>query len=280
MQKSDYRRELIMLRSMQSGYTGHARLEQRTLMGDLYVVISAPQPEDLRGVLACPGRNGWHAAEVCAMRTDPRGQISGRFHYDPRAVSGREMDAYTQLLAVRPRDGSIVLAGNLKGGAADWTAMQEAVRALYVRADPVPELKWFESPPEEQQETPEAVSESAAPEEPVPDEPDGGTQAASEENADVSGETDGDEPEPKEAEDDGVPEADGFIFVRVPVPCTYGPVRAAIGLRREDDRITGVCYAVSGSRQAEPPAGMEDYVWTDCPTGGWWISCLDISPAD
>ena len=38
MQKNDYRRAFIMLRSAAPGYGGHARLERRTLTGSLYFI--------------------------------------------------------------------------------------------------------------------------------------------------------------------------------------------------------------------------------------------------
>ena len=77
------------------------------------------------------------------------------------------------------------------------------------------------------------------------------------------------EPETSEPE---MPEFEGYIFFRTSVPKGCGYPCAAIGLQQEDGQITGVCYALPGRMETEPPPGMEDYVWQD----GWWITCLDI----
>ena len=42
MVKNDYRRSLIMFRSHAQGYSGHVRLERRTLMGSMFFVVNAP----------------------------------------------------------------------------------------------------------------------------------------------------------------------------------------------------------------------------------------------
>ena len=42
MLRNDYRRALIMFRPLEQGYSGHARLERRTLMGTLCLTASAP----------------------------------------------------------------------------------------------------------------------------------------------------------------------------------------------------------------------------------------------
>lgn len=42
MIRNDYRRALIMLRALEKGYSGHVRLERRTLRGNMQFSITAP----------------------------------------------------------------------------------------------------------------------------------------------------------------------------------------------------------------------------------------------
>ena len=349
MQKNEYRRALIMLRSLRGGYAGHARQEQRTLMGDLYITASAPEAGELRAALAGSSRGGWFAADAGTLRRDSRGQAAGRFHYDPRNVAGRDMDAYSQLLILAP-NGDVALAGSLRGGQVDWAAMLEAVRNLFRRAeeyaDTLPEAEtaaengpeapenpegdaaqggsnpWIfpapaaeageqapaKAPETEAQENavdaPEPAEEAPgdggiAPETPAP-EPERSSPwivpaPAEKAEGQAAGNAPEAEPEPSAPEDGAdaadagegdscamsLPEKEGYVFVRVPVPVGCGYSCAAIGLRREGDRVAGVCYALPGGPQAEPPAGMEDYAWQAFDGRGWWLSCMEIpAPAE
>ena len=42
MNKNEYRRAFIMLRPALTGYSGHVRLERRTMTGSMYFIVSAP----------------------------------------------------------------------------------------------------------------------------------------------------------------------------------------------------------------------------------------------
>ena len=46
MAKNDYRRQLIMLRGIEKGYGGHARLEKRVLTGSMDFVTTAINASD------------------------------------------------------------------------------------------------------------------------------------------------------------------------------------------------------------------------------------------
>ena len=46
MGKNDYRRSLIMLRGLEKGYSGHARLERRVLSGTMDFVAAVPAAEE------------------------------------------------------------------------------------------------------------------------------------------------------------------------------------------------------------------------------------------
>ena len=46
MAKNDYRRQLIMLRGLEKGYSGHARLEKRVLSGTMDFMTTASEASD------------------------------------------------------------------------------------------------------------------------------------------------------------------------------------------------------------------------------------------
>ena len=52
LNRNDYRRALLMLRSLKTGVSGYVRLERRTLMGTLqFTVNGAPVGTDLYAIL-------------------------------------------------------------------------------------------------------------------------------------------------------------------------------------------------------------------------------------
>ena len=59
MMRNDYRRTLILLRSNAPGYSGHVRLERRTLMGTMYFLVQSPSDcATLRAARVGRGRDG------------------------------------------------------------------------------------------------------------------------------------------------------------------------------------------------------------------------------
>ena len=56
MDRNEYRRALIMLRSLKKGYAGHGRIEVRTLTGRLNVLVTAPEGTGLTQQVALVGR--------------------------------------------------------------------------------------------------------------------------------------------------------------------------------------------------------------------------------
>ena len=64
MLRNDYRRALIMFRPLEQGYSGHARLERRTLMGTLCLTASAPGAAALRAALVGRRGNDYFAAPL------------------------------------------------------------------------------------------------------------------------------------------------------------------------------------------------------------------------
>lgn len=135
MMKNDYRRSLIMLRTHVQGYSGHVRLERRTLMGTMYVVINASgDGSALCASLVRVGRQGeYTAVKLGELRRDGRGQASLAYSFDPRNIEGVSLEDY-RLIVIVARDAaggcSVVLSGNVNGSReVDWSAAQTAACA-------------------------------------------------------------------------------------------------------------------------------------------------------
>ena len=62
MIRNDYRRALIMLRALEKGYSGHVRLERRTLRGNMQFSITAPSGGELHAAILAR-KPGTYAAE-------------------------------------------------------------------------------------------------------------------------------------------------------------------------------------------------------------------------
>ncbi len=145
MTKNEYRRSLILLRSNESGYSGHVRMERRVTAGNMVFVLQTPQAaDDLRAALIGRDKRGYYACAIGDIRRDAHGQGTLTFAFDPRNICGRELDMYRLIAVVRTSGGScaIVLLGNLNGYAdMDLSAVANAACDLYGMADaavPVP----------------------------------------------------------------------------------------------------------------------------------------------
>lgn len=173
MNKTEYRRAFIMLRPAVPGWTGHVRLERRTMTGSLYFIVSARDREAALHA-ALVGRRGdeYYAAALGALRQDSRGQFTLATGFDPRRIEGRPLESYP-LIAVARSDGGrcrVVLSGNVDGAyPMDADAVQAAVCASLsggVPADDLPAPE--EAPPavEMAEMQPVAPADAAAPESP------------------------------------------------------------------------------------------------------------------
>ena len=134
MLRNDYRRALIMFRSLEQGYSGHARLERRTLMGTLCLTACAPGAAALCAALAGRRGNDYFAAPLGVLRRDSRGQYSLIASFDPRNIEGRELEEYQLLVIVDAGDPCrLVLSGNVCGSVQmDWERVRRAACALFV----------------------------------------------------------------------------------------------------------------------------------------------------
>ena len=133
MLRNDYRRALIMLRPLERGYAGHARLERRTLMATLCFTATAPGAAALRAALVGWRGSDHFAAPLGALRRDSRGQYGLCASFDPRNIEGRELEDYQLVVIVDAGDPCrLVLSGNVCGSTpVDWERTRRAACALF-----------------------------------------------------------------------------------------------------------------------------------------------------
>ena len=291
MMRNDYRRALILLRSHAAGFSGHVRLERRTLMGSMYFVVQAPDSaENLRAVLVGRDRSGYFACALGQFKRDSRGQAVLSHSFDPRKLCGRELEQY-QLVAVVRGDCEIVLSGNVTGSAElNWVQVRAAVCALYG----APEEEAGETAAEE-----EVEDACDASEEPLPE-----TEAEELEEEEGEAAEDGEAAEPAAQIALAILEADlslpwpeeisslrvlferqcamkdapddGFTYVSAPMPEGCGYAACLAGVRCEAGAPVAVRYALPSTYAPEPPAGLEDAAWVGDNNSGWWVTHIDL----
>jgi len=314
MLRNDYRRALVMLRAIEKGCSGHARLERRTLMGTLSFMATAPDATRQLFAALVGRRNGdYYAAALGELRRDSRGQYGLNASFDPRNVGGRELESYqlAVVAAVKNADCSLVLAGNVNGSEEmDWEQVRNAACGLFgMEATPPAAQPVFEdfadyvagsededSLAEDLEgqldgepsdfEFPEAPTVPTTPTEPTePTEP----TAPAEQPECVFG-IDITIPWPAEIEplrklfmqSDAMiegPGIQGYAFVRASMPEGSGYPYIAIGIHVEGSAPAYVCYALPAAYTPEPPPGLEDYEWLGETGDGWWVRCVEVERA-
>jgi hypothetical protein len=69
---------------------------------------------------------------------------------------------------------------------------------------------------------------------------------------------------------------EGYVFIRAKMADETNIDHCAVGVKTENGRISGVCYALPMPYTPEPPAGLEEYMWMGDTQSGWWVTCEDI----
>lgn len=138
MIREDYRRALIMLRSLRRGVSGHARLERRTLLGTLQFTVSGTEETPLQGFLLGRVNGQWRGAALGTFGAPRYGQAGLTVRFDPRNLQGLTLEQYAiaGVAARTPQGYEPVLFGNLNGSV---ECTLECIRAECARL--------FESPP-------------------------------------------------------------------------------------------------------------------------------------
>ena len=283
MQRNDYRRALIMLRSLLNGYSGHARIEIRTLTGNLSIRASVPQgAQSVRAALVGRRSALYYAHPLGNLRRDMRGQAGLSVTFDPRDVGGRGLEAYSLLAIVTINDGvcELALVGNLNGSCEnDWSRVRDVVCALYApqpRPDETPEAVPYAREAPAVEEIPEVFEENTQ-DDSADETNDGGLvwdlSVPDEETADAPDETAVPETVSETAE--GVPELfrqEGWSYTRTALPAGCGYAYSYVGTPACGGEI---CVAIPGNFDTEPPAGLDDYQWIGDSGAGWWIKCYE-----
>lgn len=305
MMRNDYRRALILLRSNAPGYSGHVRLERRTLMGSMYFQTQIPaECTALRAVLAGRGRDGYYACALGDLPRDGRGQASLSYSFDPRNICGHELEDYQLLVLTCAEDENceIVLYGNVCGHAnLNWEQVHAVVCGLYkdsavtlpLHSGETSDVQHFDADSEEnnaefgqeQEVTTESNSENASEvqtetrEMPILSEKNG--QKAME-LLDLNPAL----PWPEDVEPLRTlflyspplenPPDEECVYIAAPMPEESGYPYVAVGIRAENGEPVLVRYALPDKWSAEAPAGLEEYTWVGNGNTGWWVSETDI----
>ena len=131
MLRNDYRRALIMLRSLRAGIAGYVRLERRTLIGTMqFTVTGARSAERLYALLLYQVNGLWYAQPIGQLGPVRYGQSGLVYRFDPRSIEGRALEEYALVAVASLEDGvcDLVLAGFLNGSReVDWPQVRQAV---------------------------------------------------------------------------------------------------------------------------------------------------------
>lgn len=302
MTRNEYRRSLIMLRSNAAGYSGHVRLERRTLMGSMYFIVQAPPTiNDLRAALVGRNRNGYYACAIGVIRRDNRDQLNLGYSFEPHNICDRDLEDY-QLIAVCLPEGEnpdIVLSGNVNGHAdVEWDRVRMAINELYlpngsidILPPSVPQNPPMAAPQNPPMPTPQNPPPTApqnppptTPQNPPPEIPDEPTTLPLQEAEISAAEEGGVDPEAAwpeavetlkplffESQAIKTPPDERFTYVSAPMPEGSGYKNCYAGIRCENGVPVEVSYALPSAYRPNPPAGMEDYHWVGDQNAGWWV---------
>lgn len=156
MLRNDYRRALIMMRSLRAGIAGYVRLERRTLIGTMQFTVTGAREDELLYALLLYQVNGlWYAQPIGRLGPARYGQSGLVYRFDPRSIEGRALEDYTLIAVASLENGvcDLVLAGFLNGTQeVDWPQVRQAVcqslattstsdRPLVDQGAPVPPIR-------------------------------------------------------------------------------------------------------------------------------------------
>ncbi len=154
MNRNDYRRALIMLRSLKTGVSGYVRLERRTLMGTLQFTVNGVQDGSrLYAALLYEKGGSWSGVRLAEFGSPRSGQTGLVWKFDPRNIEGRTLEQYRLAAVVEIRNGicDLILSGNLNGSTeVDWAMVREAACRLFspvrISGAPIPPIAEREEP--------------------------------------------------------------------------------------------------------------------------------------
>lgn len=167
MIREDYRRALIMLRSLRPGVSGHVRLERRTLFATMQFTVSGTDGTPLQSFLLGRVNGEWQGAALGTFGVPRYGQAGLTAKFDPRSIQGLTLEQYALVgVAAQTAQGyTPLLFGNLNGSV---ECTLECIRAGCARLFETPEAddsSEADIPPAASSlPEPESAAEIAAPE--------------------------------------------------------------------------------------------------------------------
>ncbi len=138
MIKNDYRREMILLRPLEDGFSGFCRIETRVSRGSITYNIRASRGAGRLYAVLVGARGGrWQTAIGGEIRADALGQAGFYWELDPRSIDGLALENYALVgVAADGADAHLVLAGKQdKGKQVDWAAAEQSVHDAFAADD-------------------------------------------------------------------------------------------------------------------------------------------------
>lgn len=274
MVKNDYRRALIMLRVHERGYSGHIRLEHRTLSGSMYFMVGAPSNANVlcAALVRRDSRGAYFAVKLGELRRDSRGQATLAYSFDPRNIDGRPLDEYLVAAVVERRQDGCVLAlsGNVNGAReVSWPEVSAAACSVCrIPGEIEPRTQTGEN------------SQTLEPGEPAADLNEA-EEMVQEERKPASSAIDFTARWPAAAEAlrplfearseaENAPD-DGLFYIEAPMPADSGTDFVYVGLRTEDGIPTVVAYAFPEPDSEKAAEELEEFE----SVGSWRVIYLD-----
>ena len=121
MIKNDYRREMILLRPLDDGFSGFCRIETRVSRGSITYNIRASHGAGRLYAVLVGARGGrWQTAIGGEIRADALGQAGFYWELDPRSIDGLALENYALVgVATDGADAHLVLVSRTRANR--WT---------------------------------------------------------------------------------------------------------------------------------------------------------------
>lgn len=278
MQEKRFSRQLIVLRSVISGYTGHARLIQSGDDADIELRIQAPAGSAvLSAALVEAAAGGYRACPLGDMTADERGQAAGTF-----SLAGADLSPDILAVVQQQEDGCMLAMSGFLNGPKDvnWAQVRAAA------CDAISARACTDAPPATVCELPDAPEDMPDEDnkffEPdVPEMIPAAKHSAAEEagispDAIWPDEIAALQPLFESQSPETVYSGSRYTFIRISAAddmpeyfaglcCEHGlPVRAA--------------YAVPAHDMHTQPQGLESFLWRVCDDrSGYWVAYIDAA---
>lgn len=296
MDQKKFSRQLIVLRAIINGYSGHARLTQSPNGQELEIRVQSPSGmRALYAVIVERCEEGYRGCPLGALAVDERGQGMGAYSMEGLSVA-------PEILAIVEQSDDnclLALSGFLSGSRdVNWAGVRSAACEAVATgecSDCVPGIQPREtdSPaavtlPDEASEPDERDHSRKADAEPErrdsaekkPDE--GRSRRGADSAAEVAGIRSGQEwPEEiaalKPLFEAGAPvtpfPGSRYTFIAVPASASQPAFHAGIWAR--NGCPSRVAYAIRGESPTVAPQGLEGFLWRASADGGFWVAYLD-----